>query len=807
MKNKINKILVYALILAALIPCIGVGASSEAYSGEIYFHDADSYTGNLTIDSDNGYVGDTAQGNTMTFNSVDFGTNYPYEISVTYGIGSNYNNTKMSVAIDSSDNIIGTLTFTNTGGWTSFKTVSKELNASSITGVHDLIFICDTSPVGNLKSFKFSWEHDKVISPVITLTDRFNGETTNIATARNITVTAGIDRNTGNNLAPEKVMLLSALYDDNGSMISVKGVEETAIDGQYTPLNISKYSKTTGAASVSAFFWNESYVPKAPAVFINPYSRGTSTSKDLNVTLSGATVKICGYSVSDNVIIMVLPNNAEKNWQNAVQLYELPVENNSYEYTFRMNDSVASGKYRVWVKGNEDSFEKTFDFISMNDFYDVLYYLDTQTDETLIVDKLESSAYMFGLSDIFFNNLTNDMKKTVKEGIKQAFTDYPLVKSDEYSKWTDAIRENILGDLFVFYINLNPSFSEIEAMLTNYSSELLIDNANYTKYFTKESKTAVSQALINNPPQTKSEIAQKFTDALIVGCVNSAGAWGNIDSVLMEFSQTLGIDISRYRRFSNTVKASVCESFFDINFGSVGAIRSHFETVIAGYADEEAEEGTHPKLEIKKGDIIASMAVSTPNISTDKEIVSQFKGFDDMDGFEWAQEAVQMLAKCGIIQGKSENEFAPGDKIKREEFVSLIMRVFEFDTANVSNIKFNDVKDTDWFAADIGRAVELGIIKGINEETFGTGMNITRQDAVTVIVRAADAAGKLIMPKYSSIAFTDANQISDYAYSAVTELTRSGIVNGVSVDKFSPLSDTTRAETAVMLMRLILNMK
>jgi len=290
-------------------------------------------------------------------------------------------------------------------------------------------------------------------------------------------------------------------------------------------------------------------------------SVGVVEGKDMTVSLSGAAVKVSGQSKSDNVVIMVFPENAEKLCQNAVQLYELPVNNNSYEYTFTMNRALPSGRYTVWVKGDKDEYSKTFDFVSMSDFYDVLNYLNTETDAALVIETLKENTNMLGLPKELCENLSDDVINALNNSIKKVFESVPLTESDDYSKWIDGIRKAVLPDMLISYINDTPSVAVVAQVLSDYSSELSVDDVYYSKYFINDSKTDISNAFIKNPPADTESIQSAFRTALIVGRINSAGAWGIVDSVLTTFSAELSIDTTKYEKLSNTAKAGFCEKF------------------------------------------------------------------------------------------------------------------------------------------------------------------------------------------------------------------------------------------------------
>lgn len=111
--------------------------------------------------------------------------------------------------------------------------------------------------------------------------------------------------------------------------------------------------------------------------------------------------------------------------------------------------------------------------------------------------------------------------------------------------------------------------------------------------------------------------------------------------------------------------------------------------------------------------------------------------FMDMQGL-WGQQFVESLYQRGIISGKADYTFVPEDSITREEFVKLIVAGFGLvdETATVS---FEDVSQGDWYYPYVASAYQKGIVKGVDTAHFGVGQKITREDMVTMISNMLNA--------------------------------------------------------------------
>ena len=161
----------------------------------------------------------------------------------------------------------------------------------------------------------------------------------------------------------------------------------------------------------------------------------------------------------------------------------------------------------------------------------------------------------------------------------------------------------------------------------------------------------------------------------------------------------------------------------------------------------------------------------------------------------WAKPYVEALAVRGIINGVSDNMFAPNANIKRGDFVLMLTKVLGVDSSKDSG--FNDVKSSDYYSGAISAAKEYGLVKGISETEFGATANISRQDVMTIIARTLDLAG-VELEGADLDKFNDAADISDYAKDGVAKLVGANIIAGNN-GAINPKNSLTRAEAAKIL--------
>lgn len=187
------------------------------------------------------------------------------------------------------------------------------------------------------------------------------------------------------------------------------------------------------------------------------------------------------------------------------------------------------------------------------------------------------------------------------------------------------------------------------------------------------------------------------------------------------------------------------------------------------------------------------------------ENTESYLPYKDVDKTFWAYDYIEALTDDGIISGNSDGSFMPNSEITREEFVSMIARVLNLQDSG-EGCGFQDVDKEDWCYSYICAAFQAGIIWGNEENCFGTGNSISRQDIAVIVRRAIEYTIPDTMYHYTEPYFEDAADISPYAFHSVGAMQSKGIFEGDEENKFNPQNGATRAEAAkiIYLMQKIL---
>ena len=176
--------------------------------------------------------------------------------------------------------------------------------------------------------------------------------------------------------------------------------------------------------------------------------------------------------------------------------------------------------------------------------------------------------------------------------------------------------------------------------------------------------------------------------------------------------------------------------------------------------------------------------------------------FTDVAADDWFFDAVKAVYEAELMGGVSDTEFAPDVNMNRAMLVTMLYRLEgspEVETA-VSDV-FTDCADGEWYADAVIWANANGIVEGRSETEFAPNDTMTRQEMAAILYRYEVFKGAEEVDA-AELEYADADAIADWAESAVVYCTDAGLMSGVSDTEFAPAGSATRAMGATVLMRL-----
>lgn len=283
----------------------------------------------------------------------------------------------------------------------------------------------------------------------------------------------------------------------------------------------------------------------------------------------------------------------------------------------------------------------------------------------------------------------------------------------------------------------------------------------------------------------KQAVSQDFA---LADRVNGARvSWTSSDERILEIVETDG---SLTARVSQAEKSKTVTLTARVSLNGTTAQRSFTVTVSARRKGNGSGGGGGG------GKYTGTGTVATSPLPAENELDQEEKpSFRDLDQTPWAQEAVYALQLRGIINGRSQNEFVPNDTVTREEFTKML--VLAVGLTPGGSCGFSDVDANAWHRPYIAVAVSAGLVQGMADDCFGTGKNVTREDAAVMLSRALEYCG--VRAEGGEPAFVDADGIAPYAREAAAKLASLEMLSGDENGAMNPKKNATRAEAAKLI--------
>ena len=174
--------------------------------------------------------------------------------------------------------------------------------------------------------------------------------------------------------------------------------------------------------------------------------------------------------------------------------------------------------------------------------------------------------------------------------------------------------------------------------------------------------------------------------------------------------------------------------------------------------------------------------------------------FADVAPDAWYADAVRYVSEWGLMSGTGDAAFSPDDTTTRGMVVTILWRL-DGSPAWTTASGFSDVEESAYYAEAVGWASANGIVGGYDNETFGPGDPITREQMAAILYRFAQTQGWDTTASADLSSYTDASQISAYALTALQWANGAGLIAG-SGGAILPGDSATRAQVAAILMRL-----
>ena len=509
------------------------------------------------------------------------------------------------------------------------------------------------------------------------------------------------------------------------------------------------------------------------------------------------------YDYSNNTVKISTTTDKESDYA-ALQILS---ENKTFEDLRNKPDDSDMILYRYQNdnKGNEFSFTVEYGSLNPNRYCAKLVSGDGNDEFKInLVNAQDYSAAVLKLNELASKKVYSEFLDFVKSNADTLGYDLTLYNtlydSESLKPYMDFVAKEQLSaeasnqnikDFKSFVLmsavknskveNIKPYLLETSLVTSDVAGEFLklADNETEQKY--------VTSMMSGKKSETFAEFENALKEALILSEVRYALGYEDVQNILNKYGSVIGI--------TGSVSSSICKSMCGKEYKTGADLLAEYKKLSENKTTITGGGGGGGGSSSSSG----SSGIYAPVIKNEQP-KKFFTEFNDIDGVEWASEAILALADKGIINGRSEGYFKPNDFITREEFVKILVCALQLEKEEYNN-RFNDVKSNDWFVSHVNIAYNNGIVSGIDEFDFGVGKNISRQDMAVMLHN--------ILKKYSvniqskELTFEDSDSIKDYAVEAVEALYGMGIINGISDKEFDPLGNATRAQAAKVVYSVL----
>ncbi|MDD4688191.1 MAG: S-layer homology domain-containing protein [Eubacteriales bacterium] len=171
--------------------------------------------------------------------------------------------------------------------------------------------------------------------------------------------------------------------------------------------------------------------------------------------------------------------------------------------------------------------------------------------------------------------------------------------------------------------------------------------------------------------------------------------------------------------------------------------------------------------------------------------------FVDMQGYEWALDAVSELVDKGIISGVTPTEFNPTGEVTREQLAKML--TIAFGLKDKKDNPYNDVEKDRWSYSYISSACGFMYIEG---DRFQPTKSVSREEAAAAIVNCA----RLEITENARILdaeFADGMLVAPSIKKEVATAYENKLIDGID-GKLQPIMPIRRCDATLMIYRGIL---
>lgn len=468
----------------------------------------------------------------------------------------------------------------------------------------------------------------------------------------------------------------------------------------------------------------------------------------------------------------------------------------------KVKSGTAEGYYNVFAgaKGFGEILEDRFYLSTQQQYLDATAAFTGATSATIsdIIDTwcVNSPIVMLPLDNAVYTANTVAVQKVFASCLadtseeKELEEGESLESSDISACFNEALAVVELNLATDKYSILSAKQSVLGIPVTEDSTKYMKDAASLMM-----KQTEAKDGLFNS----QDDVASAFNKAVAVLAVNG-GTRETVRGLLKQYEDILKIDVDGGYESANESNLNIAMAFG--SYETPEEVAAAFNEAVlenkGSSGDEGSSSGSSSSGRPSKGGNYSSVTVGGSYIENP---VIPKAPFTDLEEHLWAYEAIDFLKSKNVVSGVRDDIFEPARNVLREEFAKMIVNAFSINSAFFEK-KLADVPGDAWYHDAVLSAYNQGIINGIDSQHFGTGMDITREDAVVILYRYLVNSGYSFGGEIKE-SFDDMSNASSYAIEAINTMKAEGIISGKTATTFAPKDKLSRAEAATLIYKVM----
>ncbi|MCI8589887.1 MAG: peptidoglycan DD-metalloendopeptidase family protein [Clostridiales bacterium] len=178
------------------------------------------------------------------------------------------------------------------------------------------------------------------------------------------------------------------------------------------------------------------------------------------------------------------------------------------------------------------------------------------------------------------------------------------------------------------------------------------------------------------------------------------------------------------------------------------------------------------------------------------------KTYTDVRLSDWHVNAVKGALANHLFYGTSDSTFEPDSLMTRGMLAAVICRMANADISENTSSRFLDLDMSQYYAGAVVWADKKGFMSGVGSDMFEPDEPLTREQLCSVVVRYYELTGKSLPHEKEKTEFADEEDMSSWAIASIYKAQQAGFMTGRGQNRFVPQDYATRAEVAMVLLKV-----